>query len=447
VMDFLIEFSWELLLVLLLVLANGFFVASEFAIVKVRGTQLKPLLKSGDWRVPIAINVTKHLDSYLAATQLGITLSSIALGAWGKPIVAAWIVPLLAPIGITGTVAINSISLALAFAIISFLHIVLGELAPKSLAIQKPKAVTLWAVVPLTLFYYIFIPFIWVMNGTANAMLRLVGIRPATEADHGYSLEELNVVLANSAHVHPGEQLINKLMLKALRTKETTAEQVMLPVEKVSVLWRDKPTHENLALAQKAGYSRFPFCGENIHDVLGVIHVKELLWNYQVLGDQTKLESILHPILTFTKNTKLPAMLELFRKSRNHMAVVVDANQQVLGLVSFEDVLEELVGDIRDEFDIEKGPFYDRTENAVLVDGELPMRDLATEMGWSFLKSEGAETVEKWCLRQWGRRPAAGSELEIGAIKVIAEDTSASGLRRVRFIQTRALDETQEDGA
>lgn len=442
-MEQIFTFCWQMGVILLLVFANGFFVASEFAIVKVRSSQLKPLLNTGDWRVPIALNVTNHLDAYLSATQLGITLASLALGAWGKPFMAHWIAPLLEKFSITSPVAADSISLAIAFAVISFLHIILGELAPKSLAIQKPRPVTLWIAPLLVAFYYVFLPFIYVLNGTANLMLRAVGIPPAAEGDHAFSMEELNIVLMHSRHSHPGDQLINKLMLKAVRMKETTAEQIMFPREQIVVLWKNKTLQENLSLAQKAGYSRFPFCGESLGDVLGVIHAKEMLWQYQALGDQTTLTSIIHPILTFTKKTKLPTMLELFRKSRNHLAMVVDENQELLGLVSFEDVLEELVGDIRDEFDIEKGPFYERTTTSVVVDADLPLRDLESETAWG-LNGQPADTVEKWCLRHWNRRPHDKETIQVGDIQIIAEETCASGLRRVRMVK---LDEGKVQSA
>jgi CBS domain containing-hemolysin-like protein len=443
--DSLFAFSWQAFVILFLVLGNGFFVASEFAIVKVRSSQLKPMVKTGGWRVPLALNVTQHLDAYLAATQLGITLTSIGLGAYGKPYVVDWVRGVLDWFQIRSEFAVNSLSIALAFAFISFLHIVLGELAPKSLAIQKPKPVTLWVSPILMVFYYVFYPFIWVMNGAANILLRWIGIAPASE-DHAFSFEELDVVLMHSTHVRPSDRLITKLMRTAMRLKETTAEQIMIPRERVTCLWRDKTLAENLSLAQKSGFSRFPFCGSSQDQVLGVILAKELLWQYQVLGAHTDLASILHPVLSFTHKTTLPTMLELFRKSRNHLAVVVDDSGNLSGIVTFEDVLEELVGDIRDELDIEKGPFYQRNEHSVVVDADLPMRDLEIEMGWHFERTGRAqETVEQWSLRQWNGRPRQGDRIVVEGITVEAVDPCASGLRRVKFTQAIPADNLDKD--
>src|SRR5271170_3073286 len=409
-----IHYPAQGVVIILLIAANAFFVATEFAFVKIRESQLKSMRVKGkkDWRLGLALRVTKHLDRYLSATQLGITLTSLGLGWVGEPVVAAWIEGPLRDIGLVSHAAVTSIAYGLAFAGITFIDIVFGELVPKYFAIRRPRAVVMWFSAPLILFYNAAYPFIWLLNRTANRLLMWMGIPPTKEFDHGFNQEELQYVLMNSKHVHPSDDLVNKIMLKALRLKETTAEQVMLPREQVVCLWRGKSLAENLAIAQKCGYSRLPLCGDSTDHVLGVIHVKELLWQYQVLGAQTVLNDIVRPVLTFLAKTRLPAMLELFRKSRNHLALVLDADEKMLGIVSFEDVLEELVGDIRDEFDIEKGPFFERSPDSVLIDTDLPLRDLATETGWP-LPTQTTETVEKWALRHWGHVPHTGDQIEI----------------------------------
>lgn len=424
------------LAIVLLIAANAFFVATEFAFVKIRESQLKAMQQKGkkDWRLGLALRVTKHLDRYLSATQLGITLTGLGLGWVGEPVVARWIEGPLSDVGIISHAATASIAYGLAFAAISFIDIVFGELVPKYFAIRRPRWVVRWFVAPLILFYNVAYPFIWLLNRTANRLLMWMGIPPTKEFDHGFNQEELQYVLMNSRHVHPSDDLVNKIMLKALRLKETTAEQVMLPREQVVCLWRDKSLVENMAIAQKSGYSRLPFCGDSPDQVLGVIHVKELLWQYRALGEQTRLSDIVRPVLTFLAKTRLPAMLELFRKSRNHLALVLDADEKMLGIVSFEDVLEELVGDIRDEFDIEKGPFFERGPDAVLVDADLPLRDLASETGWP-LPTQTTETVEKWALRNWGRVPHPGDQIEFEGFQLIATEVTLRRIRRLRVIR------------
>ena len=432
--------------ILLLIAANAFFVATEFAFVKIRESQLKSMRIKGrkDWRLGLALRVTKHLDRYLSATQLGITLTSLCLGWVGEPVVSHWIAGPLARLGIVSATAVTSISLGLGFAAITFIDIVFGELVPKYFAIRRPRTVVMWFSAPLILFYNAAYPFIWLLNRTANRLLMWMGIPPTKEFDHGFNQEELQYVLMNSRHVHPSDDLVNKIMLKAIRLKDTTAEQVMLPREQVVVLWRDRSLADNMAVAQKSGYSRLPFCGETQDQVLGVIHVKELLWQYQALGAQTKLSDIVRPILTFLAKTRLPAMLELFRKSRNHLALVLDADEKMIGLVSFEDVLEELVGDIRDEFDIEKGPFFERSKEAVLFDADLHLRDLASETGWP-LPTQSFETVEKWALRLWGRVPHIGDKLEIEGFQLIATEVTLRRIRRLRVIRNSAPQPTDPD--
>jgi CBS domain containing-hemolysin-like protein len=435
----------------LLIVANAFFVATEFAFVKIRGSQLKTMRVPGkkNWPLGLAIRVSNHLDRYLSATQFGITLTSLALGWVGEPFVAKWISGPLGHAGIHSTEAVATISLTLAFAVITFLHIVLGELVPKYFAIQRPRSVVLWVAAPLFIFYHIGYPFIWLLNRTANRLLLLMGIPPAKEFDHGFNQEELKHVLMNSRHVHPSDEFVNKIMLKALRLKETTAEQVMLPREELVVLWRDKTLEENLMIAQKSGYSRLPYCGDSLEQVLGVIHVKEMLWQYQALGVATDLKAIVRPVLTFMAKTRLPAMVELFRRSRNHLALVLNAEEELLGLVSFEDVLEELVGDIRDEFDIEKGPFFERNKDSVTVDADLPLRDVAVETGWP-LVAETNETVEKWALRQWGgRSPHSGAQLTVGAFVLTATEVGPRRIRRLRIVHKPApvLSDAESDGS
>jgi CBS domain containing-hemolysin-like protein len=276
-------------------------------------------------------------------------------------------------------------------------------------------------------------PFIWVLRTSANLILALFGAKPARE-EHGFSPEELRDVLISSTHSHPSDVLINQIMIKALRLRETTAEQVMVPHDHVTVLWANATLQQNLGVVQRAGYSRIPVCGENPRQIIGMVLVTELLWQYQALGAQTTLEPLIRPILTFLPKTRLPTMLELFRKSRSHLAVVVDAQDHMLGLVSFEDVLEELVGDIRDEFDIEKGPFYEITEKSVLVDAGIPVRDLANETGWP-LPTESTQTVRQWALERFGRPPAKREQVDYEGFRLIAEEVGAQGLRRLRLLR------------
>lgn len=421
----------EVLLVFALVAANGFFVAAEFALVKVRASQLRPMAKTGGWRVKFALQATEHLDAVLSATQLGITLASLGLGWIGEPVIGHRVAPLLHYFGIRDPGAISSISFAIAFSLITFFHIVLGELAPKSLAIQRPKAVSLNAAAPLIVFYRIFFPFIWLLNGAANRILRFCGLEPASEGEHAFSAEELEYVFSQARHSHPGDALINRIMVRSLRLRSVTAQQAMRPREQIVALWLDKPLAENLRIAQTAGFSRFPVCAGSLDDVRGILLVREWLWQIQLLGPDASFEPLIRPTLTFTLKTPIHTMIELFRTSRSHLALVLDAEQKTAGIVSFEDVLEEIVGDIRDEFDLGRGPVFEHSDTAIVVSGLFTMRELQAETGWAF-EWQPRETVAAWAERQRGQALKRGESFLVGEYKVSCLEVSAERLRRVR---------------
>lgn len=424
--------AFETLVILVLVAANGFFVAAEFALVKVRASQLRPLAKKGGWRVKFAIRATEHLDAALSATQLGITLASLGLGWVGEPFIAHRLGPVLHNFGITEPTTIHSVSFAVAFTSITFLHIIFGELAPKSLAIQRAKPVALWIAAPLMVFYYIFFPFIWVLNGTANRFLRWGGLGPTKEGEHAFSPDELEYVFSHARHTHPGDALVNKLMVQSLRVRETFAQQIMLPRDQMSVLWLDRPLSENLRIAQTSGFSRFPVCRESLDNVEGILLVREWLWQIQALGPDASFEPLVRPAVSFELRTPLPLMLERFRHARSHLAIVVDSDKKLAGLVTFEDVIEEIVGDIRDEFDLGSGPVFERSERSIVVSGSLTLRELQAETGWP-LEWQPRETVAVWFLRTLGRAPKRGESLVIGEYSLTALEVSPERPRRVRI--------------
>lgn len=425
--------SLELFIIITLVLANGFFVAAEFALVKVRSSQLRPLAKKGKagWRLRMALKATNHLDAALSATQLGITLSSLGLGWVGEPFLAHRIGPLLADWGVKDPAAVSSIAFAIAFSVITFLHIVFGELAPKSLAIQRPKGVSIWTAGPLMFFYYLFYPFIWSLNGTANFFLRVAGLQPAKEGEHSFSSEELEYVFSHARHSHPGDALINKLMVQSLRARTTQAQQIMRPRDQVVALWSDRPVAENLRIAQTSGHSRFPVCNGSLDKVEGLLLVREWLWQLTFLGPEASFVPLVRDVVTFDLNTPLHTMIENFRTSRSHLAVVLDGEGKLAGIVTFEDVLEEIVGDIRDEFDIEKGPIFGQTENAIVVSGALTLRELQAETGWP-LEFQPRETVAAWTQRLFGRLPKRGESTLAGDYKVVIIEANSERVRRVR---------------
>lgn len=423
----------EILLIFALVLANGFFVAAEFALVKVRASQLRPLVKKGkvSWRLRMALKATQHLDAVLSATQLGITLTSLGLGWVGEPFIVTRLAPWLGHWGVTDPTVVHSISFAVAFGLITFLHIVFGEQAPKMVAIQHARPVTLWVSAPLMVFYYVFYPLIWVLNATANRIIRWSGLGVVSENEHGFSAEELEYVFSHARHSHPGDALINKLMVQSLRARRTQAQHIMRPRDQVIALWLDRPLAENLRTAQTSGHSRFPVCSGSLDKVEGLLLVREWLWQISVLGPDTPFEPLVREVVEFELTTPLHTMIERFRHSRSHLAVVLDEKKALAGLVTFEDVLEEIVGDIRDETDIESGPIYERTAHAITVSGSLTMRELQAETGWP-LEWTPRETVATWTHRHFGHVPKRDDRLAVGEYRLHVTEANAERARRVK---------------
>jgi len=436
-MDSFLGITLEILIIVGLVLANGFFVAAEFALVKVRASQLRPLVKTGGWRVKLALKAVDRLDAVLSATQLGITLASLGLGWVGEPFVARRLAPVLAQWDITDPAVVHSVGFFVAFVLITFLHIVFGEQAPKMLAIQHAKPVTLWVSGPMMVFYYVFYPFIWMLNAMANQVIRWTGLGVVSESEHAFSAEELEYVFSHARHTHPGDALINKLMVQSLRVRDTTAQQIMRPREQVVALWLDKPLPENLRIAQTSGHSRYPVCSGSLDKVVGLLLVREWLWQIHALGPEASFEPLMRPALSFTLQTPIHAMIERFRTARSHLAVVLDDKQALAGIVTFEDVLEEIVGDIRDETDIESGPIYERTDNAIVVSGSLTLRELQAETGWP-LEWQPRDTVAGWSLRHFGRMPKRGDTLTVGEYRLDVLEANAERVRRVRVTRQPA---------
>ena len=438
----LFEFSWQFLVVLLLIAISAFFVAAEFALVRIRISQIRPLLKTGDWRVRMTLKVLKNLNQALSATQIGITITNLALGWIGEPFVRGWIQPLLQALDINNPKILHLISVAISFIALPFILIVFGELVPKLIAIQKPKTISFLIAGPLMVFYYPFRPFIWFLNFCANRVIKLLGFETTNNADPSFSADELDYVLTQAYHTHPGDALINKIMIRSLRLRDTIAAQVMLPKEQVTALWLDKPIKENLKIAQTSGHSRFPVCEESLDNIKGMILIKEWLWQIQALGSDTPFQPLIRPVLTFTSKTTIPTLLELFRSSRSHLAVVLNENNGMAGILTIEDALEEIVGEIRDELDIEKGPIYDQTENSILVDANMTVRELRAETGWNF-EWQPREKVGQWMIRHLGRQPKRGETIRIGEFYVSSPEIHSQGPRRVRLVRL-SKEELQE---
>jgi CBS domain containing-hemolysin-like protein len=422
--------------VFVLVFLNGFFVAAEFAIVKVRATQIEPLARSGHRRARIAESVITHLDAYLSATQLGITLTSLGLGWIGEPVVAHSLEPVFLWTGITQPALVETISFATGFAIITFLHIVLGELAPKSLAIQRAQRVTLSIATPLHVFFIVFRPFIWLLNGTANYFLQLVGIQPATEGEIAHSQEELRLLLSKGKVFSSTGKSI---LLNAIELQNRTAREVMVPRTGVVFLSTERSIEENMTIALENQFTRYPLCEKDLDNVLGMIHLKDLFKLKGTQGSGAALLEIKREMLFVPETTPLERILNTFLAKRMLMAVAVDEYGGTAGLVTLENVLEELVGEIRDEFDVEPLMVQKVNDTEFLIDGSMPLHDFA-RMFDVVPDSRDVVTVSGYVIQLLGRVPEKGATLKIGNWRGTVEVSGTNTLKTLRIKKLAAHD-------
>lgn len=406
--------QWVLIsLAIFLVFLNGYFVAIEFAIVKVRRTRLQELIQKGQKRARTALRLVDDMDEYLSATQLGITLASLGLGWIGEPAFAALFEPAFASLGPFKIVMAHSLAIAAAFMLITFLHIVLGELAPKSLAIQQAEVVSVWGAPFLIGFYWLTYPLIWALNGTANSLLRVVGVPSISSGSKAHSQEELRMIVAHSHREGVIEGEAKKLLNKVLDFSNRSVRQVMVPSPEVIYLDVRNSLEENLELARRHRHTRFPVCDGSLEKVLGVVHTKDIFWTSREQEEDFQLSMAQRPV-KFVPDTKpIKDLLTEFRKAHTHIAVSVDEFGSTVGIITMEDILEELVGEIQDEFDPDApGPEIRRLENGFLIQGRTLLSALEKHLEIS-LQDEDNDTIAGHILMRLGRMAEVGDEVVV----------------------------------
>ncbi|MEW4282923.1 hemolysin family protein [Priestia koreensis] len=346
----------NLILVAVLILLTAFFVAAEFAIVKMRSSKVDQLVAERRKGALAAKKVTSHLDEYLSACQLGITITALGIGALGEPTVEKILHPVFDSLELSAT-ASYFLSFGIAFAVMTFLHVVVGELAPKTAAIQKAETVTLLFATPLIWFYRIMFPFIWILNGSARVLVGLFGLKPASEHELAHSEEELRIILSESYEGGEINQSEFKYVNNIFEFDNRVAREIMVPRTEMMVISSNQTVEEFLHLAVKERYTRYPVVSDSDKDqVLGLVNVKEIL-NDVVIDDSIKKKPIdlyMKPIIQVIESIAIHDLLLAMQKKRIHMAVLIDEYGGTAGLVTTEDILEEIVGEIRDEFDEEE---------------------------------------------------------------------------------------------
>lgn len=433
-----------ILITLGLVLLNGFFVAAEFAIVKVRHSQIEVLAKDGSRTAKLSQEILSHLDGYLAATQLGITLASLGLGWVGEPVVSKLILRFMAAMNLSVSPELaHDIALPVAFAIITVLHIVFGELAPKSLAILHPQRTTLIAAYPLRLFYFIFRPFIWLLNGIANMFLRLIGIR----AQHGaevHSSEELKYIMEQGKESGAIEEGDYQIIRNAFEFSVRTARQIMIP--RIMVAGVNAATFNEASLESviAEGYTRLPCYDGTLDNILGIVYLKDVLLRMRK-GETVVLRDMLRPAIFIPPTRRIGSLLKEFQHKHLQMAVVVNEFGGVQGIVTMEDILEELVGEIQDESDDERLP-VEQLGEAYNVIAHATIHDINKYLPQPLAAHEEYETLAGVLMGRFGSVPEVGEQIALDGYICTIQKTAQNTISLAQLALAEAGgDDDEED--
>ena len=417
-----------------LVLLNALFTAAELAVARIRTTRVAELAQEGDWRAKAVQVHQTRFEHFLSATQLGITLSSLGLGWIGEPAFADLLEPAFAALGVTSAAAQRNTAVAVAFTLITFLHIVLGELVPKAYAIRASERVALWVSLPLRLFQIVFKPALWVLDRTSIGVLRLLGVEALAGGDHAHSEEELRMLLAESHRVGrlTGEK--RELLENIIDYTGHTARHAMIPRQDIAYLSLARSLEENLTVITQTAHTRFPLGTIDIDHVVGMIHVKDLFMRRDELKSSEDLIPLKRDMLFVPESCPLDALQRQFQQSRTHMAVVVDEYGGTSGLITLEDIIEEIVGEIQDEFDREP-PKVEETPKGLVFDG-LTLIDQVTDKLELHLEPQGdVSTIGGLVTERLGRIPRPGDKVTIDGYEFTVVEMKGRRVTRVLTVR------------
>lgn len=427
------EQFFQILVIFFFVFLNGFFVAAEFAIVKVRPSQIKQQALEGEIRAKFGNLILQEMDAYLSAVQIGITLASLALGWIGKPFLAYHLEPILENIGIKSQALIDGISFGVAFGTITYLHIVLGEMAPKSLAIRLAEKTMLLIAIPLYTFYKIFIPFIWVLNNSSLLFLRLFGFKLATESELAHSEEELKLIFADSAKSGylTGQEV--EFLENVLALHDKTAKQIMIPTTAVVYLSTTNTFSENLRIIKENNHARYPLSEADLDHVLGMVHIKDVLTATTRGERDLNMIDLKRDVLFHPETIGLDALFRGFQRTKLHMAVLIGEYGETTGIVTLEDVLEELVGEIYDEFDQPVHLIRQVGRREYILDGLCPVKMCEERLNIQFPQYD-VETVGGIVFSMTGHVPKAGFRQDFDYGTFIVEAIDGQRIAKIRLI-------------
>jgi CBS domain containing-hemolysin-like protein len=423
----------------LFVLSNGFFVAAEFSLVSVRRTRIAELVALGQAGADSVQHAIENPDRVIAATQLGITLSSLALGWIGEPALShllAPVVSLFPPVVQSGIS--HSLSAALAFILITFLHVVVGELMPKSIALQDPERTSLIVAGPTLFTERLFKPAIWALNGTGTLLLRLVGVHPASGHQLVHSVEELKMLVDASTQGGVVQETESEMLHAVFDFREMIVRQVMVPRTEVLAVEADTSLEEIIRLATESTYTKFPVYEESLDQIIGIVHVKDLLKAMQALNCQDCLaRDLMREPLFIPETLSVSALLRRFRDNRQHSAIVLDEFGGTAGLVTLEDLLEELVGEVSDMFDVAAPGFETLPDGSVLIDGLTLIEEVNEQLGLELAESY-YDTIAGYVMGKLGRIPRLYDLVEGEGARIRVEEMDRLRVARVKLTRLEA---------
>lgn len=428
----------NLLFIFLLVFANAFFVAAEFAIVKVRSSQILQRMKKGHRRAALAKHITDHLNEYLSATQLGITLTSLGLGWAGEPLIADMLAGPIMALGITTETTRHAVAFGLGFGFLTFLHIILGELAPKSLAIQHAESTTLVIAWPLQVFYLVFKPVIILLNASANIILKMAGITPSSTRELLHSAEELQILVDEGARTGVLDKTEQELISSIFEFSNTTAKEIMVPRMEVVAVNITTPRERLITIVTEEGYSRLPVYRNTIDNIVGVIYTKDLI-SLLEHRDLIVLEDIIRPAHFVPSSIQISVLMRELQEQKIHMAIVLDEFGGTQGVITMEDILEEIVGEIHDEYDEVLKDVEQSADGSALVNARISIHNFNDKFTGEIPEDPEYETLNGFLYKISGSIPEINEEIFYGDLQFTVMKKSQRRIRQVKVRKVPAV--------
>jgi putative hemolysin len=428
-----VTFTFQIIAVLLIVLANAFFVAAEYSLVTARRSRLAEMAEAGSRRAKIALRIMDSPIRFIGTVQLGITAFSILLGAVGEPIVEHWIdEPLLS----------QGVAFVIAFSVVTYLHVTLGELVPKAIALTKNESTALWVALPVEAFYLATYPLVWFLQESSNQFTRLFGITPAPVGVVTHTEDELRMIVAQAEDTGVIEEAEEEMLYKIFDFADKEVHDVMVPRPEVVAVSVDLPPEECLAAVVDSPYTRYPAYRGSLDEIVGTLHVRDL---FSALNDRgianVRIEDLLRPPFVVPETKDLAALLADFRRTKHHMAIVVDEYGAMQGIVTLEDLLEEIVGEIEDEYDLPDESFERVDERTVRIGGTFPIDDFNEQFGTELPQAD-YHTVAGFVFGQLGRAPEEGDVVEVDRLRFTVLQTERS---RIERLEVHWLDEDERE--